>query len=96
MVHTKLKGSVKWACFHLCAILDIFSRHLVGRLLAERQSADLAEQPVADTVSRHGEQRGMLTLHADRGAATRSKPVAALLLEWEVAKGHSGDLGTGR
>ena len=86
---TKLKGPAKWTCFHLYVILDIFSRHVVGWMLAERESADLAEQLIADTVSRHDVQRGMLTLHADRGAAMRSKPVAALLVELDIAKSHS-------
>lgn len=86
---TKLKGPAKWTCFHLYVVLDIFSRHVVGWMLAERESADLAEQLIADTVSRHDVQRGMLTLHADRGAAMRSKPVAALLVELDIAKSHS-------
>ena len=70
-------------------ILDIFSRHVVGWLLAERESAELAEQLIADSVSRHDVERGMLTLHADRGAAMRSKPVAALLVDLDIAKSHS-------
>lgn len=86
---TKLKGPAKWTCFHLYVILDIFSRHVVGWMLAERESADLAEQLIADSVSRHNVQRGRLTLHADRGAAMRSKPVAALLVELDIAKSHS-------
>ncbi len=86
---TKLKGPAKWTCFHLYVILDIFSRHVVGWLIAERESADLAEQLIADSVSRHDVQRGMLTLHADRGAAMRSKPVAALLADLDIAKSHS-------
>lgn len=86
---TKLKGPAKWTCFHLYVILDIFSRHVVGWMLAERESADLAEQLIADSVSRHDVQRGALTLHADRGAAMRSKPVAALLVELDIAKSHS-------
>ena len=51
--------------------------------------SDLAEQLIADTVSRHDVQAGMLTLHADRGAAMRSKPVAALLVDLDIAKSHS-------
>lgn len=61
---TKLKGPAKWTCFHLYVILDIFSRHVVGWMLAERESADLAEQLIADSVSRHNVQRGRL--HAAR------------------------------
>ena len=86
---TKLKGPAKWTCFHLYVILDIFSRYVVGWLIAARESADLAQQLIADTVARHGVEPGVLTLHADRGAAMRSKPVACLLVDLDVAKSHS-------
>ena len=79
----EINSPAKWTCFHLYVILDIFSRHVVGWLIAERESAELAQQLIADTVSRHDVQAGMLTLHADRGAAMRSKPVAALLVDRE-------------
>ena len=86
---TKLKGPAKWTCFHLYVILDIFSRFVVGWLIAPRESADLAEQLIAETVARHDVEAGMLTLHADRGASMRSKPVAALLVDLDVTKSHS-------
>jgi transposase InsO family protein len=86
---TKLKGPAKWTCFHLYVILDIFSRQVVGWLIAERESAELAEQLIAETVSRHDIARGRLTLHADRGASMRSKPVAALLVDLDITKSHS-------
>ena len=70
-------------------ILDIFSRCVVGWLLALRESAELAEQLIADTVARHDVQPGTLTLHADRGASMRSKPVAALLVDLDITKSHS-------
>ena len=85
----KLKGPAKWTCFHLYVILDIFSRHVVGWLLADHESAELAQQLIAQTVARHDIEPGKLTLHADRGAAMRSKPVAALLVDLDVAKSHS-------
>lgn len=86
---TKLKGPAKWTCFHLYVILDIFSRYVVGWLIAERESAELAEQLIAQTVARHDVLPGALTLHADRGASMRSKPVAALLVDLDIAKSHS-------
>ena len=86
---TKLKGPAKWTCFHLYVILDIFSRFVVGWLIAPRESAELAQQLIADTVARHDVLPGQLTLHADRGAAMRSKPVASLLVDLEVSKSHS-------
>jgi putative transposase len=86
----KLRGQRSATCFHLSVILDIFSRHVVGLLLAERACADLAEQLIAETVSRHDIERGMLTLHADRGASMRSKPAAALLVDLDIVKSQAG------
>jgi len=86
---TKLKGPVKWSCFHLYVILDIFSRYVVGWMLAARESAELAEQLIADTLYKQNIAAGTLTLHADRGSSMRSKPVADLLIDLQVAKTHS-------
>ena len=86
---TKLKGPAKWTCFHLYVILDIFSRYVTGWMIALKESAELAEQLIADTVAKQDIEPGTLTLHADRGASMRSKPVAALLIDLEVAKSHS-------
>jgi putative transposase len=86
---TKLKGPVKWSCFHLYVILDIFSRYVVGWMLAARESAELAEQLIADTLYKQNIAPGTLTLHADRGSSMRSKSVAELLIDLQVAKTHS-------
>jgi putative transposase len=86
---TKLKGPAKWSCFHLYVILDIFSRYVVGWMVAQRESAELAEQLIADTLEKENIAPGTLTLHADRGTSMRSKPVAALLIDLEVVKTHS-------
>lgn len=86
---TKLKGPAKWTCFHLYVILDIFSRYVVGWMVAPRESAELAERLIADTVAKQAITPDTLTLHADRGSSMRSKPVAALLLDLNVRKSHS-------
>jgi putative transposase len=70
---TKLKGPVKWTCFHLYVILDIFSRHVVGWLIADRECAELAEQLIADTVARHGIARDTLTLQDQVKIPQRSR-----------------------
>lgn len=86
---TKLRGPAKWTYFYLYVILDIFSRYVVGWMLAPRESAILAERLIAETCAKHGIQPGQLTLHADRGGAMRSKPVALLLADLGVTKTHS-------
>ena len=86
---TKLRGPGKWTYFHLYVILDIFSRYVVGWMLAHRETAQLAEQLIADSVSKYDIAAGSLTLHADRGTSMRSKSVAALLIDLAVNKTHS-------
>lgn len=86
---TKLKGPAKWTYFHLYVILDIFSRYVVGWMIALKESAELAEQLIAETCAKQSIMPGTLTLHADRGSSMRSKPVAALLVDLEVTKSHS-------
>jgi putative transposase len=86
---TKLHGPAKWSYFHLYVILDIFSRYVVGWLIAERESAALAEKLLADSTAKHGIDRDQLTLHADNGSSMASKPVAFLLADLEVTKTHS-------
>ena len=86
---TKRKGPAKWTAFHLYVMLDIFSRLVVGWMVAPRETAELAEQMIAQTVARHAVEPGRLTLHADRGASMRSKPAAALLVDLDIVKSHS-------
>jgi len=86
---TKLLGPAKWTYFYLYVILDLFSRYVVGWMLAPRESAALAERLIAETCVKQGIQPGQLTVHADRGAAMTSKPVALLLADLGVVKTHS-------
>lgn len=65
---TKLKGPAKWTCFHLYVILDIFSRYIVGWMIAVRQSAEFAKQFIADTVHKERIRPGSWTPHADPAA----------------------------
>jgi putative transposase len=86
---TKLLGPTQWTYFYLYVILDIFSRYVVGWMLAERESATLASQLIDDTCAKQGIDHGQLTIHADRGTSMRSKTVALLLSDLGVTKTHS-------
>ena len=46
---TKLLGPAKWTYFYLYVIMDIFSRYVVGWMVAHRESATLARQLIAET-----------------------------------------------
>jgi putative transposase len=86
---TKLLGPAKWTYYYLYAILDVYSRYVVGWMLAYRESAKLAEKLIAETCARQGILPGQLTIHADRGSSMISKPVAFLLSDLGVTKTHS-------
>jgi putative transposase len=86
---TKLLGPTKWTYYYLYNILDVFSRYSVGWLIAERESAALAEELIAATCVRQDIQPGRLTIHADRGSSMSSKPVALLMADLGVTKTHS-------
>ena len=86
---TKLKGPVKWSYFHLYVILDIFSRYVVGWMVATRESATLAQRLIEETCLKQKITAEQLTLHADRGSSMKSKLVAMLLADLGVTKTHS-------
>jgi putative transposase len=86
---TKLMGPAKWTYFYLYVILDIFSRYVVGWMLAYRESAELGKKLIEQTIERQNICAGTLTVHADRGPAMKSKVVALFLAELGVTKTHS-------
>jgi len=86
---TKLLGPATWTYYYLYVILDIFSRYVVGWMVARRESAGLANRLIHESCEKQGIVKGQLTLHADRGSSMRSKYVAMLLSDLGVTKTHS-------
>jgi putative transposase len=86
---TKLLGPVKWTYYHLYVILDIFSRYVVGWMLARQESAALAQRLIEATCHKQAIEASQLTIHADRGSSMTSKPVAFLLADLGITKTHS-------
>ena len=86
---TKLRGPAKWSYYYLYVILDIFSRYVVGWMVASRETGPLAEVLIRQTCAKQGIERAQLTIHADRGSSMTSKPVAFLLADLGVTQSHS-------
>ena len=86
---TKLKGPQKWTYFYLYVILDIFSRYVVGWMVAHRESAALAKRLITETCEKQQICEGSLLIHADRGPSMTSKAVAHLLADLGITKTHS-------
>jgi len=86
---TKLHGPAKWSYYYLYVIIDIYSRYVVGWLIADAESKVLAEKLLADTIAKQDINSDQLTIHADNGSSMASKPVAFLLADLGVTKSHS-------
>jgi len=86
---TKLLGPEKWTYYYLYVILDIFSRYVVGWMLARGESADLASRLIRETLTKQNVGAAQLIIHSDRGPSMTSHSVAQLLATLGVTKSHS-------
>lgn len=86
---TKLRTTLKWSYLYLYVVLDLFSRYVVGWMIARAQSAALAKVLIEQSVAKHGVAPGSLVLHSDRGAPMISKTLAQLLADLDVARSFS-------
>ena len=86
---TKLKGPEKWTYYYLYVILDIYSRCVVGWMLADCESAGLAKELIDTTIKKQKVQPDQLIIHSDRGPSMTSHSVSQLLTSLGVTKSHS-------
>lgn len=86
---TKLLGPAKWTYFYLYVLLDIYSRYVVGWMVAHQELAALAQKLIEESCQKQHIGPGQLTVHADRGPSMTSKPVALLLSDLGITKTHS-------
>lgn len=86
---TKLRGPQKWTYYYLYVILDVYSRYVVGWMIAPQESSSLAKELIETTCVRQSIARDQLVIHSDRGPSMRSKTVAQLLADLGVEKSHS-------
>jgi putative transposase len=86
---TKLKGPAKWTYFYLYVMLDIFSRYVVGWMVAQRENATLAQRFIRECCDKEGIEPDQLTIHADRGSPMKAKTTGQLLADLGVTKTHS-------
>ena len=83
---TRLRGPKRWTSFYLYVLLDIFSRCVVGWMVADRENAALAATLIEETCLKQGIEPQVLTLHSDRGAPMTSKCTAQLLADLGVTR----------
>ena len=76
---TKLRSAHRLTYYHLYVIIDIFSRHVVGWMIADRECQLLARELIHKSLLRQGIQPNQLTIHSDNGPSMTSHTVAELL-----------------
>ena len=86
---TKLLGPEKWTYYYLYVILDIFSRYIVGWMLADRENSQLAGHLIRETCAKHDVEPEVLALHSDRGSPMTSKHTAQLMADLGVTQSFS-------
>jgi putative transposase len=75
---TKLATLQKGVFLMAYVIIDLFSRFVVGWMVAAKECKHLAAQLFAEAIARHGVTPG-LQVHSDRGSAMKSDTLAQLL-----------------
>ena len=86
---TKLRSYRKWTYFYLYVILDIYSRYVVGWLIADCESKELAKELIEKTALKQGILPNQLTLHSDNGPSMTSHTVSQLLDNLGIIKTHN-------
>ena len=86
---TKFKGPVKWSYFYLYVMLDIFSRYIVGWMVAQSENAQLAKRLIRESCEKENVEEDQLTIHSDRGSPMKAKTTGQLLADLGVTKSHS-------
>ncbi len=86
---TKLPGPARGVWFCLYVLIDIYSRYTPGWMVAVAEDAELAHRFLHTAINNQDIDPDTLTVHADRGAAMKSKTVAELLSDLQVSRSHS-------
>lgn len=85
---TKLATVQVGVFLHAYVIIDLFSRYVVGWMVAVKECKHLAAQLFADAIGKHGIEPG-LTVHSDRGSSMKSDTLAQLLASLGASRSFS-------
>ncbi len=86
---TWLRGPKKGDKYSLYIMLDIFSRYVVGWMLAESENGEDAKHFIQECYESQHVDRRQLILHSDRGSAQRSEEVVRLTTKLGIARSYS-------
>jgi putative transposase len=76
---TRLKGPWRGSFYFLYVMIDIFSRYVVGWMLAERENARRAQHFIREVVQRHLVPGQKVAIHNDRGSPMKAGGTTELI-----------------
>ena len=82
-----LKTRGKW--LYLYVVIDLYSRYIVGWMIAETENAVSAQRFIGTAVARHQIAAHSLTVHQDRGAPMTAVNFMSLRTELKIDISHS-------
>lgn len=85
---TWLRGPEKGERYALYVMLDLFSRYVVGWMLAHAENGELAADFIQQCHENQGIDPGTLIVHSDRGTAQKSEKVRKLTDLLDVARSY--------
>lgn len=86
---TKLRGPAKWTYFYLFVVIDIFTRYVVGWMVADRENGSLAKHLLEETCAKEAIPPGQLIIHQDRGTPMTSKTLGQMYVDLSVGSSYS-------
>ncbi|MBK7749682.1 MAG: IS3 family transposase [Candidatus Obscuribacter sp.] len=86
---TKLKGPHAWQFYFLYTIVDLYSRKVVGWMVAERENAKHAKRLFREVCRRERADSRQLIVHSDRGSTMTSLTLGLLFSSLGIVKSLS-------
>lgn len=92
---TWLRGPSRGTWYYLYVLLDVFSRLVVGWLLANRESEEFSKMLLEDSYIKHDIKPGQITAHSDRGPSMTAQGVTEFMgklgIEQSLSRPYTSD-----
>jgi len=77
---TRLPAEIKGKYYFLYAMIDVYSRYVVGWMITHEENSDRAQHFIRETLRQQGiEDKVQLTIHSDRGSPMTASNTVELL-----------------
>jgi len=86
---TRLQALEKWTYYYLYVVMDIYSRMVVGWMIADHETGANLQVLLQETLQKQDIGADQLKVHSDRGSPMKTLALAQLLADLSVAQSFS-------